>query len=309
MAEDSFDIIFNEEIDEKKTHGKKKKKEEKINSLKGKKKITLKNIDLNSINERYVKPDLTSKYQSSLAKDNDIKHLTSKLNKLQLSDFVAQPNEKLQIDIVKKNLYYSTGKYIPGTTECWNCNTSKFLNFSGIVLQLPYKFHPSVLEISGVIPGTEQVYKSSKNLTIKGRIDWENRNKKKEKKEGKKEGKEEKLIKKEYFDSEGFFCRPGCLLRYYYEHRNESLYRNSLSLIRMMFKMLNMDQGKNYRSFPSAKMLIRRGGVLSDDEYYKTTTDDVNVKFIDTKQFVKDREENKEIVKSSQIIFEQVKMK
>jgi hypothetical protein len=302
-ASELFEVIFDDEHNEREEVKKEKReKEKKVNSLKGKnKQFTLKNVDINGINTEYIKPDLTSKYQSSLGKDSDIKHLTSRLNKLQLSDFAAQPDEKLQIDIVKKNLYYSNATFIKGTTECWNCDTS---DFPGIVLKLPYKYHPSVLEITGTIPGTEQVYKSIKNLTVKERIGWENKMKN-EKKKGEdklvKKDKEEKLIKREYFDVDGFFCRPGCLLRYYYEHRNENMYKNSLSLIRMMFKMMGMNQGKDYRSFPSKKMLKKKGGVLTLDEYYKTTTDDVRVMFFDTKQFIKDDKGN------SKTIFEQVK--
>jgi hypothetical protein len=275
------------------------KKEKK--SKNGEKKFTLRNIDIDALNTQYIKSDFTTKFQNSLLNE-EIDYTTSKFKKLKLSDFDTQPNDKLIMDTIKINLYHTDIKFHKGITVCLNCNE---LDFPGEPLSLPFKYYPSILRIRSKIPETNQEIEYCVSLTKTQRENYEKREIEDT------EGKVEKLEIREYFDADGFFCRPGCLLRFYYNNRDKTIYKNSLSLIRMMFKYMGMDK-TNLKSFSDPRLLKKYGGPLTIDEYYKTITDDVNVKFIHNNQLFR-AEENKKDKKShiSRVskIFEEHRMK
>lgn len=277
---DNDDNDENDENDE--NDGNELKEEKKVD-----RKFKLKNIKTSELESQYLKSDLNRKFQNSLI--NSINSMTNKLDRLQLSEFESRPDEKLLInDLSKINLFHTKTNFIQGTL-CFNCCEKIDIKYG--FLSLPFKYYPSIIKIKSKIPDSDQYHILTQSLTRKEREEREKKEKKRDKE--KKDDKENDMILeiREYYDCDGFFChRVGCLLRYYYDNRHLSLYRNSLQLIRQMLKQISTTPLKSFKSFPNKRVLSKFGGFLSIDEYYRTTTDDVNIIFQDSHQFNKSKE-------------------
>jgi hypothetical protein len=74
---------------------------------------------------------------------------------------------------------------------------------------------------------------------------------------------------KDYFDTEGIFCSFNCMCSYLHDNLNNNLYKDSSSLIYLMYKSIfgEFPIKMNLKKAPSWKLLKQYGGPLSIEEF------------------------------------------
>ena len=242
-----------------------------------KRNFVLKNVKISNIEKNYVSQELFSKMGNSL-EEKEVDKLTSKIEKLNFSTLKVLPHEQIRESKHHPytNLYYcmkdiSNKKRLPDKIDlpCFNCNEK----FDNKPFGIPIKYYPSIIKsiYTSEINGQKQM--TYRSLTTRERENCKSKD----------------LIVREYFDTDGIFCGIPCLLRYLQDHRVEPLYKNSISLVRLMIKLRypTTYSSKNYYCAPSNRLLKNRGGILSISEYRKLAVEYPCVIFNFSHQYIR----------------------
>jgi len=214
--------------------------------------FTLRNINPRQLEERYG-ITLESNLQTSLAQPKG----TTSIDGLSLNNNDTKTYS--YVDESKKThrclciMHSTEGTVLPNKTSCscWWCKHQ----FSSMPIGVPLKYIPSQTVKTYYSEITKDNYTIRENISNKKRKVLESE-----------PDPNIKIIKNEYYVTDGLFCSFNCALAYIEENEHVAEYQLSRTLLIKIYEDL-FQQDFNIFSAPNWKLLQQYGGNLTIDEF------------------------------------------
>jgi hypothetical protein len=220
----------------------------------------LKNIDINKIQEEYpflIKQNsLVDKFEEELeVEDNNSEHI----NYTPIENILSVNSTQHQTFLEHNNNSVSMIDYVNGmelgersTTNCFWCRHA----FEGKPISCPISYKNNQIEKDYFSEITKDRY------TLKENIDM---SKFEQMNDVCRTNSNIKIIKKDYYISDGIFCSFNCCLSFINDNKNNSFYKNSKCLLLLILKKTTGETV--ITPAPSWRLLDRYGGSLSIEQF------------------------------------------
>lgn len=214
----------------------------------------LKNIDTNKINNLY-KISIVSNIETVDNVKNNITKI-SELNDKKIDTITFLDNSKQLHKCIITQINYENKKNIDTLNYYCFWDHHKFDNNP---IGCPIRFIPSQSIKTYYSEISKNTYTIKENIT-KSKRKYLTKNK----------NNDIKIIKNEYYETDGIFCSFECCMAYINENKHNVLYNNSTSLLLKMFNDMYGKKIKTIMPAPHYRLLIPYGGYLNIESFRKS---------------------------------------